>query len=141
MPAQPHWEHFEHDADVGIRGLGNTKNEAFAQAAVAMTAVVTTPSSVQPVQSVHVECIAPDDELLLFEWLNSLVFEMATRKMLFARFEVTDTDEGLVGTAWGEPIDIDRHQPAAEVKGATWTELSVSHDDDGWWTAQCVVDV
>ena len=34
----PRWEHFEHDADVGVRGWGNTRAEAFEQAAVAMTA-------------------------------------------------------------------------------------------------------
>ncbi|HKJ23114.1 MAG TPA: archease, partial [Gammaproteobacteria bacterium] len=43
MRADPGWEHFPHDADVGIRGTGDTPEEAFAQAAVAMTAVVTDP--------------------------------------------------------------------------------------------------
>jgi SHS2 domain-containing protein len=31
--------------------------------------------------------------------------------------------------------------PAVEVKGATLTELKVSRNADGLWTAQCVVDV
>ncbi|MGD8842471.1 MAG: archease [Gammaproteobacteria bacterium] len=44
-------------------------------------------------------------------------------------------------TAWGESIDTPRHQPAAEVKGATYTALSVHQDATGRWVAQCVVDV
>jgi tRNA nucleotidyltransferase (CCA-adding enzyme) len=41
----------------------------------------------------------------------------------------------------GEPLDADRHQPAVEIKGATYTQLSVSENDAGTWTARCVVDV
>jgi SHS2 domain-containing protein len=66
---------------------------------------------------------------------------MATRQMLFSRFSVTIDKQELRGDAWGEKIDPDRHHPAVEVKGATYTELSVSRDPNGRWRAQCVVDV
>jgi SHS2 domain-containing protein len=47
----------------------------------------------------------------------------------------------LSATAWGEPLDALRHRPAVEVKGATYTALSVARRNDGAWVAQCVVDV
>jgi tRNA nucleotidyltransferase (CCA-adding enzyme) len=59
------WAHFSHDADIGVVGIGPTKAEAFRQAALALTAVVTDPSSVKPVQPVPVFCQARSDELLL----------------------------------------------------------------------------
>jgi tRNA nucleotidyltransferase (CCA-adding enzyme) len=90
---------------------------------------------------VEISCEAPDDELLLVDWLNALVFEMATRRMLFARFEVHCDDHRLHGRAWGEKVDVARHQPAVEVKGATLTCLRVGQQIDGMWSAQCVVDV
>jgi tRNA nucleotidyltransferase (CCA-adding enzyme) len=90
---------------------------------------------------VPIVCEAPDDELLLVDWLNALVYEMATRKMLFSRFNVRVNDHLLHATAWGEPVEVARHQPAVEVKGATYTELSVKRDEEGRWVAQCVVDV
>jgi tRNA nucleotidyltransferase (CCA-adding enzyme) len=90
---------------------------------------------------VPIVCEAPDDELLLVDWLNALVYEMATRKMLFSRFSVRVNGHSLHATAWGEPVDVARHQPAVEVKGATYTELSVKQDEEGGWIAQCVVDV
>ena len=68
-------------------------------------------------------------------------YEMATRRMLFVRFEVAIDGEALTGRAWGEPIDVARHQPTVEVKGATFTELRVWQSSDGQWHAQCVVDV
>jgi SHS2 domain-containing protein len=135
-----HWEHFPHGADIGVRGCGASKAEAFAQAALAMTAVIADPGTVEPREAVAVRCEAPDDELLLAEWLNSLVYEMATRKMLFSRFEVRFDGPTLSGQAWGERIDVARHRPAVEVKGATYTALRVAHDPDGW-VAQTVVDV
>jgi tRNA nucleotidyltransferase (CCA-adding enzyme) len=138
---QESWEHFPHQADMGVRGIGLTKEAAFEQVAKALTAVITDPGSVAQTQSVSIACEAPDDELLLVDWLNALVYEMATRKMLFSRFNVRFNDHSLHATAWGEPIEVARHQPAVEVKGATYTELSVKLDEQGRWIAQCVVDV
>ena len=138
---QGSWEHFPHQADIGVRGFGSTKEAAFESAAHALTAVITDLGIVAPTQSVSIVCEAPDDELLLVDWLNALVYEMATRKMLFSRFNVRITDHSLHATAWGEPIEVARHQPAVEVKDTTYTELSVKRDKEGRWTAQCVVDV
>lgn len=135
------WELFQHGADIGVRGIGRTLAEAFEQAAVALTGVVTDPATVAPQDAVQVTCRDGDRELLLVTWLNALVYEMATRRMLFSRFEVTLNGETLQATAWGERVDVDRHQPAVEVKGATFTELRVRQDPDGTWIAQCVVDV
>lgn len=135
------WSHFGHGADIGIRGEGSTKEQAFEQAALALTAVLTDPSSVRSLESVALSCSAPDDELLLLDWLNGLIYEMAVRKMLFGRFEVHIADGRMEGTAWGEPIDAVRHQPAVEVKGATCTGLRVSQVPGDGWFAECVVDV
>jgi tRNA nucleotidyltransferase (CCA-adding enzyme) len=135
-----HWEHFAHDADMGVRGLGATEAEAFEQAAVALTALVVDLDAVNERDRVNVECEAPDHELLFAEWLNGLVYEMSTRKMLFRRFRVTIEDDRLHGEAWGEAVDRERHRPAVEVKGATYTALRVAQED-GRWVAQTVVDV
>lgn len=140
IAAEPRWEHFEHGADAGVRGFGGTRGEAFAQAALALTAVVTDPAGVRPVEAVGIRCAAPDDELLLVDWLDAVIFEMATRGMLFGRFAVDVGDGTLAATAWGEPVDRARHRPAVEVKGATYTALRVARDGDGW-VAQTVVDV
>lgn len=136
-----HWEHFTHGADIGVRGIGNTLSEAFEQAALALTAVICDPALVQAKEPATLTCDAPDAEYLLADWLNRLVFEMATRHLLFSRFQVTIQGEQLSATAWGEPIDVARHQPAVEVKGATYTELKVAQTETGEWLAQCIVDV
>lgn len=136
-----YWEHFPHVADMGIRGFGGTRAEAFAQAALALTAIICEPEAVKPERQVAIHCEAPDDELLLVDWLNALVYEMAVRGMLFSRFEIEIQGKALTATVWGEAVDRLRHQPAVEVKGATYTELKVFQSGPDLWVAQCVVDV
>lgn len=135
------WEHFAHGADIGIRGIGPTKEAAFQQIGLALTSVITDLKSVRPECAVAISCEAPGDELLLVDWLNALVYEMATRRMLFSTFVVSIEDSHLHAYAWGETVDRTRHEPAVEVKGATYTALRVERLEDGHWLVQCVVDV
>jgi tRNA nucleotidyltransferase (CCA-adding enzyme) len=135
------WEHFPHEADMGIRGIGITKSQAFEQAALAMTAVITDPQQVAPQMEKHFRCEAPDDELLLVDWLNVLIYEMACGHMVFGQFDVKIKDHQLEAIARGEPVDRKKHEPAVEIKGATYTELFVRQIEGSGWVAQCVVDV
>lgn len=96
---QGRWEHFYHQADIGVRGIGPTLDKAFEQAGLALTAVVTDPALVRPIQPIEIECEASRASLLLVDFLNRLVYEMATRRMLFSQFEVLLSPPDLVGMA------------------------------------------
>ena len=133
------WEHYEHGADIGVRGFGATPEEAFEHAAFGLTNVISD-VEVAPAEKIDIRCEAPDIELLFAEWLNALIYEMSIRKMLFSRFAVKIEGERLSAEVWGEPVDVARHRPAVEVKGATYTTLRVAREGEGW-VAQTVVDV
>ncbi|WP_333874468.1 archease [Methylobacter sp.] len=137
----PHWEHFEHEADIGIRGIAPTLEQAFEQAAIAMTAVITDLDLVSSSKVISINCEASNIELLFVSWINELVYEMSTQGLLFNRFEVVIDDDILSAIAYGEAVDRQKHQPAVEIKGATFTELRVYQQSDDVWIAQCVVDV
>jgi SHS2 domain-containing protein len=137
----PRWEHFRHGADIGVRGTGATPAEAFEQAALALTAIVAPPSRVRSQRALELSCSAPDLELLLVDWLNLLIYNMATQHLLFSRCEVRLDDAALRAQAFGEPLDVARHEPTVEPKAATYTALEVREQEDGSWLAQCVVDV
>jgi tRNA nucleotidyltransferase (CCA-adding enzyme) len=139
--AQPSASQFPHGADIGIRGVGATRSAAFEQAALALAAAVTDPATVRTEEMVAVECDAPDDRLLLCDWLNALIYEMAVRHMVFGRFEVALNGPHLTGRAWGEAVDRARHAPAAEPKGATLSGIRVAQQPDGAWIAECIIDV
>ncbi len=135
------WEHFEHEADIGLRAVAPTREALFEFMGEALTAILTDPTKVRCVDVVRVACEAPDDALLLVDWLNALVFEMATRRMIFGGWDVELNGNSLDARISGEVVDRVRHQPAVEPKGVTYTALSVEQDDDGNWHGQCVVDV
>jgi SHS2 domain-containing protein len=136
-----YWEHFPHGADVGIRGVGRTTAEAFAQAAAALTSAVCDLDSVAPLSVSEIACRAPSVELLFVDWINAIVFAMATEHKVFREFDVRIDGADLSARVMGEPVDPVRHQPAVEVKGATHTLLRVEELPDGRWVAQCVIDV
>lgn len=143
QPATPpaaRWEHFAHGADLGVRGYGRTLAEAFEQTALALAAAVVDPGTVRAVDTAEIHCEAPDPELLLVDWLNGVIYEMATHHRCFASFSVDTDGARLIGRAAGERFDPARHEAGVEPKGATYTALRVAREGDAW-LAQCIVDV
>jgi SHS2 domain-containing protein len=139
------WEHFEHGADVGVRGRGNSPERAFEGAACALFALLAEDlAAVQLSVEEPVACEAANLEELLVAFLNELLYLFDSRHVVFGRFEVaieqTSRDVHLTGTARGEPFDPERHDFTVLPKGATFTALEVARRDDEW-IAQCVVDV
>jgi protein archease len=140
-PRAMRWEHFAHGADIGLRGFGGSMEEAFEAVALAATAVLTPPDEVRAAKSIAIDATGADPELLLVNFLNAIVFEMATERMIFGRYDVRIDGQHLTGEAVGETIDRARHEPAVEIKGATLTAVKVGETEKGEWIAQCVVDV
>lgn len=135
------WKHFEHDADIGLRAVAASRAGLFVAMAEALTAIITDPAGVKSRETLRIRCTADDNALLLVDWLNALIYEMATRRMVFSDWDVRLDGYNLEATVKGEPVDRERHQPVVEVKGATYTALRVEEDADGFWHGQCVVDV
>ena len=134
------YETFEHEADIGIRGFGDTMEEAFANAAAALYSVMVDSETVRHTDFRGVNVSAGDAEELLVEWLNALVAVSDIERMVFSKFEVRIEGNRLAGTAWGERLDHARHHAHVEVKAATYHLLSVRREQERY-VAQCVVDV
>jgi len=138
---KPGWSHFDHQADIGIEGRGTDMAQAFAQAGLALIAVMTDPNLIRPRESRILTCTGDDPELLLFDFINEIIFLISSEGMIFSRIEVDIKDSGLEARLLGEPIDPDRHDPAVEIKGASFNSLWVGQNKKGLWVARCVVDV
>jgi len=134
------WEHFSHQADIGIRATAEDLSSAFEDAAVALTAIVTEPKKVEAEESIKIACSGKNEELLFVNWLNAVIYEMAVRKMLFGQFEVGIDNLNLSAKIWGEKINQEKHSPAVEPKAVTYNQLSVKNEN-GKWIVQCVIDV
>jgi SHS2 domain-containing protein len=135
------YETFEHTADLGLRVRAERLETLFADAASGLfSLIVSNLALVRLSQQIDVDISGQVSELLLFDWLSELLYIYETRHLLLARFEVQLKDSGLSATAWGEPIDPDRHQLDHEVKAITYHGLKLEHTADGW-LAEVIVDV
>jgi SHS2 domain-containing protein len=135
------YETFEHTADLGLRIRAADVNVLFAEAACALFAtLVENLDSVKQTRRLDLNISGSDREYLLFDWLKELLYRFDTEHLLFSRFEVRVGADGLHGSAWGEPLDPQRHELAHEVKAITYHGLRVEETPDGW-LAEVIVDI
>lgn len=138
------FEHLDHEADAGVRGIGRTPEEAFAEGAKGTFALQVELDRVEPREAVEIECRADSMETLFVAWLGELLLQRDITGMVFSRFEVRiDQEDGykLRGRAWGEPLDAEKHSAKVEVKAATYSGLESGRTPDGDYYVQCVVDL
>src|SRR5690348_14553199 len=135
------YEFFEHTADLGLRVRAPDLDTLFVEAARALfAAVVEDPAAVRPLQRIDVQLAGSDREYLLFDWLKALLYRFDAEHLVFSRFRAHVGDARLTGSAWGEPLDPDRHALAHEVKAITYHGLRVEQTADGW-LAEVIVDI
>ena len=138
------FELFEHKADVGVRGIGRTLEDAFAECAKAMFSVMVDLGEVEAKRSEKVEAEAESREGLLVGFLNELLYLKDVKETVFSKFDLYITSDGgkwlLKGEAFGEKVNKKKHPIRGDVKAASFHQLKVE-EEDGKFVAQCVVDV
>jgi SHS2 domain-containing protein len=135
------YETFEHTADLGLRIRAANLEQLFVEAAEALfSTIVEDLSAVAPKERLDMQLEGDDRALLLFDWLNELLFRFDTEHLLFGKFEVRLKDNTLNGAGWGEPLDLSRHSLSHEVKAITYHGLRVEQEENGW-LAEVIVDI
>ena len=133
------YEIFEHGADIGVRGIGRSLEEALAMAAKAVfSLMVDDVESIPQRHRVDIRAEGFDAESLLIAWLNELLAEADIRGLVFSGFSLALSGWTLEGSAAGSGLS--GRDPGVEVKAATYSEAMV-FEKEGVWIAQCVVDV
>lgn len=135
------FEIIEHTADTGVRAFGATVAEAFINAARGMFSIIAGAQAPPGGESFAIEVEAGDREALLVAWLSELLYLYDSRNALLGGFTIDQlSDTALKGRAWGEAIDVSRHQPGVDIKAVTWHMLSVRREENGW-VAEVIFDV
>jgi SHS2 domain-containing protein len=135
------WEHFEVEADVGVRGWGPTRGEAFAQATLGVFALVVTPDQVQAREHREVRAQADTPEALLVAWIDESLYVHEIEGFVVGSVELTTCTDTLAhGLLHGEPLDPGRHRVGTVVKGATYHQVGVA-SQHGVWETRVIVDV
>jgi SHS2 domain-containing protein len=135
------WEHFEVEADVGVRGWGPSRAAAFAEAALGALALTVDPQSVEARESRAVRAQADGPEALLVAWVDECLYVHEIEGFVARQVEVTECSDSVVhGRLVGEPLDPGRHRLGTVVKAATLHGVSVKAEA-GSHEVRLIVDV
>jgi SHS2 domain-containing protein len=125
------WEHFDVEADVGVRAWGGTRAEAFARAAEGVLALTVAPDAVAVTETREARAQGASLEALLVNWLNECLYVHEIEGFAVARVEVDTCRDDLVhGVMHGEPIEAGRHPMGTIVKAATHHQVEVREGPD-----------
>lgn len=127
------FEFFEVTADTGYLAYGNTIEESFENAGLAMFEVMTNTQNVKPVIKKEITIISEDEVSLLYDWLSELLFLHDTEFIFFSEFKVEITRENddykLYGEVLGEKINYNKHNQANEVKAVTFHLMNIKNEN------------
>src|SRR5262245_27645014 len=134
-------ETFDHTADLGLRIRAPDLESLFVESAQCLfEAILEDLGTIQSLRRVDVKLDKDEPEYLLFDWLKELLYHFDSEHLLFGRFEVRVNEQGVKGSAWGEPLDRSRHNLEHEIKAITYHGLKVEQTEDGW-LAGVIVDL
>jgi len=137
------FEFFDVTADAGYKAYGNTLEESFENAALAMFEVMTDTNSIKPEieRKIHVE--SEDEYALLYDWLSEFLVILDSEFLVFSKFKVNIEKKGdeysLNGTAWGEEFNLKKHESRAEVKAVTYHLMDVKKNEN--YMVQVILDI
>jgi len=132
----------EHTADITIECWAPTLEEAFEQAALASFEVILDTTTVRPNESVEISVEGIDMKELLVEWVGRLISLIDIDSQFYSHFKVHEISEvsagyQLKGTAFGEQIDLQRHDTRTEVKAMTYADMRIDRSPEKtalWFT-------
>ena len=134
------FEIVNHTADVGIIAYGVNISQAFANAARALFSLITELNDVEEVLYQDIELTAPDQESLLVEWLNELIYLFDTENIIFKRFDISRLDNTrLKARSYGEKVDSSKHRLKTGVKATTYHMLKI--DKGNGYKVQVLFDI
>jgi SHS2 domain-containing protein len=127
------FEFLEHTADILIAAHGQSLEEAFENAALAMFEVMTDTTKVNPAEEDTVEVDAEDEYALLYSWLEALLIKFEVKGMLYSKFKISnleDKPEGLKlkANVWGEKFNPEKHPQKVAVKAVTYHRMEIIKD-------------
>ncbi len=135
------FEILEHTADIGFRARGRTREELFENAALALESIAVDTGRVESRDVYPIAAAGEDDESLLVNWLSEVLYYLDGRRVVMRHFQIEQVERFQVrGKALGEARDAERHPARLVVKGVTYHQLKITHDDKGW-CAEVYLDV
>jgi SHS2 domain-containing protein len=132
-------------ADIAFEATGRDLPELFRDSADAtMNVMIDNIDAIHSVEKRQIELSNDKLDMLLFDFLQELIFLKDAERLLLRIREVQIAERNenyfVKATAEGELLDAERHHQRADVKAVTLHDFSVEHIDGGW-KARVLLDI
>ena len=135
------FEVIDHTADIGIIAYGADIKQVFANAALGLFSLMADLNDLKEDVQRDVKLSAEDEEVLLIEWLNELIYIFDVEHIIFKRFEIDKLSGNQIkARCFGENLKPEQHKLKREIKAATYHMLRISKED-GNYTVQVIFDI
>ncbi|MGC9455532.1 MAG: archease [Phycisphaerae bacterium] len=124
---------FEHTADVGLEARADTFAELLEALGEGLADLVAPRRQVRPEETRELSVTSDDAESLVVDFLNELAGILEADRFLISQVRVRSASQkSLEAELAGEPFDARRHEYETEVKAATYHDIRVAQEHDGW---------
>jgi len=121
----------DHTADICVRVFGNSLEDIFIRSAKAMMEIIANTKKVKPSKGISISIRGENYEELLVKWLQEILYLHEAKKMVFKDFEIKiENETRAVGKAYGERIDVERHEFYSSIKAVTYHNLKIVSSKD-----------
>ena len=132
-------------ADIAFEASGKTLDELLESSALAITnTMVKDLKKIENIQKKEIKVEAENPEFLLHKFLEEIVFLKDAEKLLFGKFNVRTEKKGkkMIATiqAWGEKLNMKKHELLDDIKAVTWHDFKVQKTGKEW-KALVILDV
>ena len=134
MLEKKRFEFEDHVADVVVVAYGDSLEEAFENAALALFEVMTDTTTVEPRMGDVFEVEGFDELSLLYSWIESFIIAFDVDLKLYSIFKIEKIEKTrngfkLMSKAWGETFNRAKHPSRSEVKAVTYHEMEILREN------------
>ncbi|MDW8034085.1 MAG: archease [Nitrososphaerota archaeon] len=123
------YDYPEHTSDIYVQAYGKDLDEAFENAALGLTGIITDVSLVRPEKVVEETVEAEDIQMLLYKWLEAILVRLDAEQMVFSEFDVKIERVGdtyiLKAVMKGERFKPGYHTSGTHVKAVTLHDMEI----------------
>jgi len=134
------YEFLPHTADVKFRAYGKSMEEAFSNAALALTEVITDYTKVEPKVKRVIEIESEDEKSLLYDFLEQFLILLDSENFLLNSVkEIEIKDNKLKAIVLGD-TDLDKYKTETHIKAVTYQEMEI-RKEKGRYMLQVILDI
>jgi SHS2 domain-containing protein len=137
------YEYLPHTADVKFRAYGKTMEEAFSNAALALTKVITNPSKVEAKVEKKIEVSSEDEKALLYDFLEQFIILLDSENFLLNSVKDLKIEKNkklkLKAVVVGDTA-LEKYETETHIKAVTYQEMEIRKEKNKY-ILQVILDI